>query len=223
MHEVAITLEIQKKTLVGRAPAFITFPLENLGFRTVDESGRSVCSTSTWLAGLRRTPKHAFIPNRWVNMDCIVKKTVVKARRHKDIPVTPAVLAMAIKRGAKRKEHAVHATGVAYERTRKEILLSFRDGCAIGLPVGLYPELASLSERQLAKVCLDAVGEAVCFDEADVHIDLMGMFLASPSLCALAVSMAGARNGRRISEAKSTAAWANGARGGRPRKQPSAE
>jgi hypothetical protein len=61
-------------------------------------------------------------------------------------------------------------------------------------------------------------GTAICLDERDLHISIVGLVAASDSLLALATAVTASRNGSRSSAAKAKASRENGSKGGRPRK-----
>ncbi|ALM84819.1 DUF2442 domain-containing protein [Bordetella sp. N] len=142
----------------------------------------------------------------------------VKAREHFDEPVTAEVLARAMDRGSKRRVSQLHAVAVQYVVAFKALLVSFADGSAIVFPVANYPEFAALSKRELDSVEVGFGGSALCLDSRDLHVSIDGLVSASQPLMELAALVIAARNGSKISEAKTQAARANGQKGGRPRK-----
>jgi hypothetical protein len=142
----------------------------------------------------------------------------VKARERFDEPVTAEVLARAVERGNKRRIPRLHAIAVQYVVDFKALLVSFADGSAIAFPVANYPEFAGLSKRELDSVEVGFGGSALCLESGDLHVSIAGLVSASQPLMELAAVVIAARNGSRVSEAKTQAARANGQKGGRPRK-----
>lgn len=143
-----------------------------------------------------------------------------KSARRKDVPVTGAVLARAIERGAGRKDAGVRAAALRYLPPMKALLVLFADQSAVALPVGNYPELSALSVAQLKRVTLGMGGSALCLEEEDLHVSIAGLVAASAPLRRMAISVAAARHGSRTSASKALASRENGLKGGRPRKQP---
>lgn len=136
-----------------------------------------------------------------------------------DVPVTRAVLAKAVDRGARRKESGVRASGLRYLPGPQVMMISFRDGSAVALPVKNYPELRELGPSRLRRIELGMAGSALCLEEADLHVSIAGLVAASAPLRRMAISVAASRGGARTSEAKAAAARANGKKGGRPPKR----
>jgi hypothetical protein len=143
----------------------------------------------------------------------------IKSRRREDMPVTEAVLSKAIERGRQRKDVGIHATGLRYLPAPKAFMVSFADASAVAFPVRNYPELSALTGAQLKRMALGMGGSALCLEEADLHVSIVGLIAASGPLRQMAVTVAAARNGGRTSEAKAVSSRENGMKGGRPRKQ----
>lgn len=102
--------------------------------------------------------------------------------RRTDAPVTPAVLARAVRAGKARDACTLRATSLRYLPEPGLLLVTLEDGVSIGLPVANYPEFAVLTPAQLARVSLGLQGAALCLDEADLHVSLAGLIRASASL-----------------------------------------
>jgi hypothetical protein len=135
-----------------------------------------------------------------------------------DQPVTAISLDAAIKNGRKRRESLLQAKTVAYLAIAKSLMIGFSDDSAVLLPIRNYPELATLSKSELSRLSLGFGGSALCFHENDLHISIAGLIAASEPLMSMASVLTASRNGKLQSEAKATAARANGLKGGRPRK-----
>jgi hypothetical protein len=139
------------------------------------------------------------------------KPYVSKERAHQ--PVTASSLDAAIKRGRKRRESLLQAKTVAYLAITKSLMIGFSDDSAVLLPIKNYPELATLSKSELSRLSLGFGGSALCFHKNDLHISIAGLIAASEPLMSMASVMTASRNGKLHSEAKATAARANGLKG----------
>ncbi len=142
---------------------------------------------------------------------------IVKEVRVDEV-VTDAVLARAVARGVLLERKQVYAIAVKYLPARELLLITLVDGSAVALLVPLYPELDSLSPAERRRLQLGVGGTAICLDERDLHISIVGLVAASDSLLALATAVTASRNGSRSSAAKAKASRENGSKGGRPRK-----
>jgi hypothetical protein len=107
-----------------------------------------------------------------------------------------------------------------YDPATGRIVVELKGGGAFAFPVAMYPELAGRSPEQLAAVQPALSGEALEWEDLDVHIGVAGVLVR---MLGPAMPRAFAqKGGSSTSERKAAAARANGARGGRPRKQPDA-
>ncbi|MGC5701878.1 hypothetical protein J4P02_16885 [Pseudomonas sp. NFXW11] len=141
---------------------------------------------------------------------------VIKAAIPVDLPLTQAQLDQAIERGEARSESGLQVSTLSYQAAC--LCFGFADGTSIHLPVENYPELALLSEVQLQQLYLGFSATALCHDELDLQVSIVGLLSASAPLMKLATQLAASRNGRQSSAAKAQAARLNGKKGGRPRK-----
>ena len=144
----------------------------------------------------------------------------IKSTRRTDVPVTGKVLDQAVERGTKRNNGGIRAASLRYLPLIRSLLVVFADKTAVALPVHNYPELSALTVAQLKRVSLGMAGSALCLEEADLHVSIAGLVVASAPLRRMAMTIAAARNGSRTSESKALAARENGLKGGRPRKMP---
>ena len=144
--------------------------------------------------------------------------TAIVAKDRFDEPVTDEGVRRATERGQHRRALALHASAVQYVADSQTLTIGFADQSAVVLPVKNYPELATLSHAELARLSLGYAGSALCLDEQDLHVSIAGLVSASAPLMEMAAIVVAARNGRRRSDIKSAAARQNGQKGGRPRK-----
>jgi len=110
------------------------------------------------------------------------------------------------------------AKSVSYNPETGRIDVELKLGQAFSFPPGMFPHLAGLTPEQLATVETDPMGEGIIWEEANLDVATAGV-LATIMGEALLKAFA-SRGGSSRSEAKVTAARANGRKGGRPRKQP---
>lgn len=133
-------------------------------------------------------------------------------------PVTAKLLMQAVARGRRHEKQEVRATAVQYLSQLELLIITLADRSAVALPIQLYPELNSLSQAERMRLKLGMGGIAICLDEKDLHISIVGLVVASESLMALSVAVTASRNGSRSSVAKAQTSRENGMKGGRPRK-----
>jgi len=109
------------------------------------------------------------------------------------------------------------ARAAYYDAAAGRIVVELRLGGAFAFPVDMFPELAGRSAAQLAAVQPASSGEALEWEELDVHIAVAGVLvrMLGPAMLRAFAQ----RGGSSTSERKAAAARTNGARGGRPRKQ----
>lgn len=136
--------------------------------------------------------------------------------------------AAATQRGQDALQNEPQAAAVKYDPRRKVVVVSLTNACSLTIPVSLLEGLTGASPKQLAHVVTTGQGIAIEWPDLDqgftVAALLKGIFGFPPwmktlaSRQSLAAAELGRRGGQATSEAKTTAARANGAKGGRPRK-----
>jgi len=125
--------------------------------------------------------------------------------------------AAAERRGAKIRAAGLLASSATYDRAVGRVVLELINGYSVGIPLARLPEIASASARELAAVDVVGAGSILHWEALDADYSI-------PALITAGVGTAGAarefarRGGRARTEAKAAASRANGAKGGRPRK-----
>ena len=124
---------------------------------------------------------------------------------------------------AREAEHVAELTEprartAHYDAATGRIVVELKLGGAFAFLPSLYPELSGRPPEQLAAVQPAFAGEALEWEALDLHIGVAGVLvrMLGPALPRAFAQ----KGGSSTSERKAAAARANGARGGRPRKQP---
>lgn len=120
--------------------------------------------------------------------------------------------------GQRQAHDASAVTGARYLQRRDAIELEFVGGGTMLIPRELIPELEGVSPAVLASVTVSPAGDALAWRALDIDLYIPGLVERAFGTRIFAAS-SGRRGGRRTSKAKAAAARANGATGGRPRKQ----
>jgi hypothetical protein len=119
--------------------------------------------------------------------------TIRKVSRRFDEPVTQEGMDQAIAKGRERTPTGAstgfRARAVHYVPALKVLLFSLSDRSAVGLPVGNYPEVAALNDKELKSLSLGFSGSALCLDTHDLHISLAGMVASSQPLMDMAATL----------------------------------
>ena len=141
-----------------------------------------------------------------------------RAMAAKDRIPSAEELAAARRRGAERDRVEPRAVSARFDARRNALVLALRRGATVAVPIGLLKELRGATRRQLAEARASRFGDAVEFEDLDMHISVKGLMRDLVGLTG-AASLLGSEGGKSTSAAKASAARANGKRGGRPRKQ----
>lgn len=126
--------------------------------------------------------------------------------------------AQARARGKARAEDPSAVVGARYDSIADAIDLRFGAGGSMSIPRRLVPGLEQASETKIESILVSPAGDALSWPSLDVDVYVPGLVERAFGSRLLAAST-GRQGGRRRSKAKATAAKANGAKGGRPRKR----
>lgn len=121
-------------------------------------------------------------------------------------------------RDARERSAGLRALSARYDRRAMRVVLELSNGCLFGFPVSRVPEFAKATPVQLTAVELSPGGSALRWDELDVDLSVAGLLLDSVGRRQRMQELARLA-GQATSKAKARAARANGAKGGRPRKE----
>ena len=137
------------------------------------------------------------------------------------LPLSEAELerqfATASRRGAARRRNQPLATSVRYDADRG-VMIELNNDCVVCVPLRLLPELDGAAPKDLRRVEILGVGQAIEWPTLDQQFDVLQLLADAVGAEALMAKL-GQRGGRVKSKAKAAAARANGTKGGRPRKR----
>ena len=125
--------------------------------------------------------------------------------------------------GARAAEKADRVSGLRarlarYDKRTERVVLELTNGSAFAFPAQLVRGLEHASASERSAVTLAPSGSAVVWNALNVDMSVPGV-LAMTFGRQLGAQALGAAGGAARSDAKSRAAKANGAKGGRPRKR----
>jgi len=133
-------------------------------------------------------------------------------------PSIESQLAAAEARGRDLLKSELRAAAARYDRASGRVIIDLTNGCSYAFPTNLVQDLQGASDDDLAAVEVDGMG-------FNLHWPALEVDLLTPALVS---GLFGTRAwmtrelarvaGRATSPAKTAAARANGAKGGRPRK-----
>ena len=121
-------------------------------------------------------------------------------------------------RGDARTQDPSAVVAARYDSVRDTIDLQFRNGCSMSIPRRAVPDLETVPAGTLGVIEVSPAGDALSWRAHDVDIYVPGLVERAFGT-RLFARASGQRGGQRRSKAKTAAARANGAKGGRPRKR----
>jgi hypothetical protein len=128
--------------------------------------------------------------------------------------LSDAAIDAALARGAANRAVEPRATSVRFDSKSDRLIIELSNDCTFAIPPRLIEGLAGASEKQLVNVELLGAGYGLHWPDLDVDVTVGGLLAGIFGTRSYMARLAGQTK----SEAKSTAARANGAKGGRPRK-----
>lgn len=129
--------------------------------------------------------------------------------------LTDAEIDAALERGRMAEQSEPRADAVRYDRRNSRIIVDLTNGCTFAFPPHLAQGLEAASDDELDAVEVLGAGYGLHWEALDVDLSVPGLLAG---LFGTKAHMA-RQAGRTKSPAKAAAARANGAKGGRPRKQ----
>jgi Protein of unknown function (DUF2442) len=129
--------------------------------------------------------------------------------------LTDAEIGAALERGRIAKQTEPRATSARYDPKNGRIVVELSNGCTFAFPPRMAQGLETGTEDELASVEILGAGYGLHWEALDTDLSVPGLLAG---LFGTRAYMA-RRAGQATSPAKSAAARANGAKGGRPRKQ----
>lgn len=109
------------------------------------------------------------------------------------------------------------AVSASYDRVTGRVMVELTNGFLFGFPAKSIPQLAKASPAVLSTVEVSPGGSGLHWEALDVDLSVPGLLLSSVARSEKVRELARVA-GRSTSPAKASAARANGAKGGRPRK-----
>lgn len=133
-----------------------------------------------------------------------------------DMEILAQIPAARAEEAAERKR-GLRAISVSYDKQKRRIVMELTNGFLFAFPTRIVPALAHRSAAQLAAVSLLPGGSGLRWEPLDVDLSVPGLLLSAMGQGQRMRELARAA-GKVKSPAKATAARANGAKGGRPKK-----
>lgn len=117
------------------------------------------------------------------------------------------------------KRAAGHATAARYDAPSGRLVVSLHNGVELAVPVRLVEGLADADPADLAEIEISPAGLGLHWPSLDADVYVQGLMAGVFGTRKWMARELGAEGGRVSTPAKAAAARANGAKGGRPRKQ----
>lgn len=131
------------------------------------------------------------------------------------VDLTDAEIDAALERGRIAQQTEPRATAARYDSKSSRIIVDLTNGCTFAFPPRMAQGLETATDEELASVEILGAGYGLHWETLDADLSVPGLLAG---LFGTKAYMA-RRAGRATSPAKAAAARANGAKGGRPRKQ----
>ena len=132
--------------------------------------------------------------------------------------LTDEMIAQANQRGAEARKRSPVATSVRYDRRIGRVVIALSSGLELAFSPHLAQGLEAAKPSDLQEVEISPSGLGVHFPKLDADLYLPALLEGLLGSAKWAASKMGAKGGKAKTPAKVAAARANGAKGGRPRK-----
>jgi hypothetical protein len=131
-----------------------------------------------------------------------------------EFDIEDAELDAADQRGREYLDSALLARSARYDAATKRLVVELKNGSTFMVPASLVQGLADATDDQRSEIEVWGEGYALRWEQLDLDFTVPGLVSGVFGTKRYMASLAG----RATSSAKSAAARANGAKGGRPRK-----
>jgi hypothetical protein len=121
----------------------------------------------------------------------------------------------ALERGGIAQQIEPRAASARYDRKKRRVIVELTNSCTFSFPPRLAQGLETATDDELARVEILGAGYGLHWESLDADLSVPGLLAG---LFGTGAYMA-RRAGQATSPAKAAAARANGAKGGRPRRQ----
>ncbi len=129
-----------------------------------------------------------------------------------------ALMAEAEERGRKVTTHEPRAITARYDAESGRVMVELANGCGFAFPARAVQGLETAADEEIADIEVLGLGLGLHWERLDVDASVPGLLAGLFGTKAWLDRQRAANAGAARSAAKSTAARANGAMGGRPRK-----
>jgi hypothetical protein len=129
--------------------------------------------------------------------------------------LTDTEIDAALERGRIAQQSEPRAASARYDRKSGRVIVELTNGCIFAFPPCMAQGLEAATDSDLATVQILGAGYGLHWEDLDVDLSVPGLLAGLFGTKAYLAR----RAGQATSPAKSAAARANGAKGGRPRKQ----
>ncbi len=129
--------------------------------------------------------------------------------------LTNAEIDAALERGRIAEQTEPRATAARYDKKNSRVIVDLINGCTFAFPPRLAQGLETATDEELATVEILGAGYGLHWETLDADLSVPGLLAGLFGTKAYIAR----RAGQATSPAKAAAARANGAKGGRPKKQ----
>ncbi|MGL4715895.1 MAG: DUF2442 domain-containing protein [Aeromonas sp.] len=133
--------------------------------------------------------------------------------------LTDEMIAQANQRGAEARKSTPVATGARYDKRIGRVVIVLSSGLELAFAPHLAQGLETAKPSDLQEIEISPSGLGLHFPKLDADLYLPAMLEGLLGSASWVASRMGAKGGKAKSAAKTAAVRANGAKGGRPRKQ----